>query len=70
MTIAISLNGDLTALEDGTTVQRLVDDLGGANSGRGVAVAVDGAVVPFSAWSGTRIDDGAQVEVLVAVQGG
>ena len=38
--------------------------------GRGIAVALDGAVVPRGAWSTTRLRDGAAVEVLTAVQGG
>ncbi|MFR9728552.1 sulfur carrier protein ThiS [Saccharopolyspora sp. MS10] len=37
---------------------------------RGVAVAVDGAVVPRASWPATRLRDGAVVEVLTAVQGG
>ena len=37
---------------------------------RGVAVAVDGAVVPRAAWPDTVLTDGARVEVLTAVQGG
>ncbi|GAB2735477.1 sulfur carrier protein ThiS [Salinifilum aidingensis] len=37
---------------------------------RGVAVAVDGSVVPRADWARTRLADGASVEVLTAVQGG
>ena len=37
---------------------------------KGVAVAVDGAVVPRAAWADTVLTDGARVEVLTAVQGG
>ena len=36
----------------------------------GVAVAVDGVVVPRAAWPGTALAEGARVEVLTAVQGG
>lgn len=39
-------------------------------AGRGIAVALDGAVVPRGSWSTTRLTDGAAVEVLTAVQGG
>lgn len=38
--------------------------------GTGVAVAVDGVVVPRGAWPATVLADGARVEVLTAVQGG
>jgi sulfur carrier protein len=37
---------------------------------RDVAVALDGAVVPRSRWQGTRVPDGATVEVVAAMQGG
>jgi sulfur carrier protein len=35
-----------------------------------VAVALEGEVVPRTAWPQTEIADGAHVEVVVAVQGG
>ena len=37
---------------------------------RGIAVAVNGAVVPRSRWSQAELADGDEVEVLTAVQGG
>jgi sulfur carrier protein len=37
---------------------------------RGVAVAVNGEVVPRSAWPGAPLRDGDRVEVLTAAQGG
>ena len=37
---------------------------------RGVAVALDGEVVPRGEWSATALDEGREVEVLHAVQGG
>jgi len=37
---------------------------------RGVAVAVDGSVVPRADWSNTRLSPGSSIEVLTAVQGG
>lgn len=36
----------------------------------GVAVAVNGTVVPRSAWGTTALRDGDAVEVVTAVQGG
>jgi sulfur carrier protein len=44
--------------------------LSGVPDGRGVAVAVEGSVVPRGAWSSTLLGPGARVEVVVAVQGG
>ncbi|GIE86632.1 sulfur carrier protein ThiS [Actinoplanes regularis] len=37
---------------------------------RGVAVAVNGSVVPRSTWSQVDLTDGDAVEVLTAAQGG
>lgn len=36
----------------------------------GVAVALDGSVVPRASWSATAVRPGAVVEVVTAVQGG
>jgi sulfur carrier protein len=37
---------------------------------RGIAVAVNGEVVPRSMWAGASLRDGDRVEVLSAAQGG
>jgi sulfur carrier protein len=37
---------------------------------RGVAVALNGSVVPRGQWQSTALSDADQVEVLTAVQGG
>jgi sulfur carrier protein len=37
---------------------------------RGVAVALDGSVVPRASWATVRLLEGARLEVLTAVQGG
>ena len=66
----VLINGDERSLSDGTTVQALVGDLGLAESGRGVAVAVDGEVVPRSQWPAAELAPGMRIEVLIAVQGG
>jgi sulfur carrier protein len=66
----VELNGDRVALSDGASVADAVA-VAGANSGRrGVAVAVDGEVVPRSGWEGTSLRDGQTVEVVEAIQGG
>jgi sulfur carrier protein len=53
-------------------VQLLADDGGRSRetATRGVAVALEGEVVPREDWSSTALDDGARVEVLAAIQGG
>ena len=66
----VSVNGERRELSAGTTVADLVSSLPGAPDGRGVAVAVDGEVVPRGAWVVAELREGASVEVVVAVQGG
>jgi sulfur carrier protein len=55
-------------VDDGTTVTALLAAIEAPP--RGVAVAVDGEVVPRTAWPSTHVPDGARVEVLSAMQGG
>ena len=61
-------NGRPRDAEAGPTVAELVDAEVGSRAG--VAVAIDGEVVPASTWEDTVIDDGATVDLLTAVQGG
>jgi sulfur carrier protein len=68
--ISVELNGNPTELEGGATVADAVDATTGSGEHRGVAVAVDGEVVPRSAWEATTLEEGQQVEVLRASQGG
>lgn len=63
-----TVNGESRTAAAAPTVAELVDDVVGAREG--VAVALDGAVVPASAWEDTRLFEGAEVDVLTAVQGG
>ncbi len=68
--VVVSVNGTQRELPVGSTVASVVALLSDAPEGRGVAVAVAGEVVPRGAWSTTELTDGAQVEVVAAVQGG
>lgn len=70
MTLSVTVNGDRRELPAGATVATVVASLPGAPEGRGVAVAIEGEVVPRAQWSSTELRDGAAVEVVVAVQGG
>jgi sulfur carrier protein len=62
------LNDDRHEVPPGTTVAALMSEHGVPE--RGVAVAVDGAVVPRASWATVRLVEGTRVEVLTAVQGG
>jgi sulfur carrier protein len=68
-TIRIVLNGDARELAGDATVAQAVAATGTPEP-RGVAVAVDGEVVPRAEWELTPLADGQRVEVLHAVQGG
>ena len=67
----IIFNGTPRQVADRITVAGLLREVsaGGAD-GRGVAVAVDAAVVPRSAWDDVELTDGQRVEVVGAIQGG
>ncbi|MEY2532180.1 MAG: sulfur carrier protein [bacterium] len=54
----------------GATIAELLADLGVEVRARGVAVAVDGEVVPRGEWNERRINEGERVEALSAMQGG
>ena len=66
----IHLNGTPTTDRDGATLAELLAALGVEPRARGVAVAVNGEVVPRSAWEARRVADGDRVEALTAMQGG
>ncbi len=66
----ILLNGTQHEVPANATVAGVVAALQDIADGRGVAVAVAGEVVPRTAWSQTRLHEGATVEVVSAVQGG
>jgi sulfur carrier protein len=70
MSMHVSVNGEGRELRPGTTVASVVGSLPGAPEGRGVAVAVNGEVVPRGSWAATQLSDGARVEIVAAVQGG
>ena len=67
---SVVLNGERQGLPQGATVADAVRASGAEESGRGVAVALDGEVVPRGRWRDTELAEGARVEVLQAVQGG
>ena len=63
----ISVNAEDVVVDDRMTVAALLQSLGYPD--RGIAVAVDQAVLPRSRWA-TTLSDGASIEVVTAVQGG
>ena len=68
--MTVELNGERVALADGASVADVIARAGAGAERRGVAVALDGEVVPRSAWARTELREGQRVEVVQAVQGG
>jgi sulfur carrier protein len=66
----VTLNGKPQTLPDGATAADAVRAAGAPEEARGVAVALDGEVVPRAEWGSTPLNEGGRVEVLSAVQGG
>jgi len=66
----IMLNGEVSEVHPGATVSDVLARLGLQPDERGVAVAVDGAVVPRTDWGAFARSPDAHVEVLRAMQGG
>ena len=66
----VILNGDPAELRAEATVADAVAAAGLEPAGRGVAVAVEGEVVPRGEWDSRRLREGESVEVFRAVQGG
>ncbi len=66
----ISLNGEACEVRAGRDRGGAARALGVAHDARGVAVAVDGEVVPRAVWESFVLAADARVEVLTAMQGG
>jgi thiazole synthase len=66
----IELNGEARELAAGATLDVAVRAAGAGEGGRGIAVALDGEVIPRSEWERTPLREGQAVEVLAAIQGG
>nr|WP_205797892.1 sulfur carrier protein ThiS [Micromonospora sp. ANENR4] len=62
------VNGTGRTLPEGVTVAEVVRTV--TDRERGLAVAVNGEVVPRGGWSASVLRDGDRVEVLSATQGG
>lgn len=66
----IVLNGESSEVPPGETVAELLLGMGLDARARGIAVAVDGEVVPRASWESFALEQDARVEVLTAMQGG
>lgn len=64
------LNGRPSDIPPGETVASVLARLGLRTDAKGVAVAVDGEVLPRARWEDFALPADARVEVLTAMQGG
>lgn len=78
--IDVELNGQPATLESGSTVRELVSEHTGKelnNQGQavdgtrlGVAVAINGDIVPRSSWATAAVPAHARIDLVTAAQGG
>ncbi len=66
----IELNGQPASIEEGANLERIIELAGADPARRGVAVALEGEVVPRSLWKQTEVQKDQAVEVVAAIQGG
>jgi sulfur carrier protein len=68
--VNVTLNGERRDLDEGAHVREAVAASGAAPDAGGLAVAVDGEVVPRGDWDRVELREGQRVEIVQAVQGG
>jgi sulfur carrier protein len=68
MMTTINVNGEAQNLSAETLTALLAER--GIEGGRGLAVALNGAVVPRANWPSTKLNSGDDVEIVHAKQGG
>ena len=66
----VIVNGEKKTIENGTAVSQMVEQTVGQDTGRGIAVALNGTVVPRSEWATTQLESDDRIEILTAVAGG
>ena len=66
----IHVNGQSREVTPPVRLRDVLDLPEGATIPRGIAVAVNGQVIPRSQHSNTELKEGARVEIVTAVQGG
>ncbi len=66
----VTLNGEEQDVGPGASVADAVAIAGVPDAPRGVAVAVEGEVVPRGEWADRILAEGEAIEVVHAVQGG
>ena len=68
--VELTVNGEAKQVDAGVTLADLLDTLGMNRTARGIAVAVNEAVIPQPSWHRKTLSDGDKIEIIRAVQGG
>jgi sulfur carrier protein len=66
----IHVNGQAREVTPPVRLREVLDLPDGVATPRGIAVAVNGQVIPRSQHANTELTEGARVEIVTAVQGG
>lgn len=66
----LTINGEKKTIEKADTLADVMAALGFSPDTKGVAAALNTAVVPRSQWNTARIKPGDAIEIIHAVQGG
>ena len=66
----VIVNGEQIALLEGDSFVSLLTEYGYDLETRGIALALNGEVIPRGSWAETKLSNGDQVELVRAVQGG
>ena len=64
-----TINGDVMEMQRPKTIAALVEEITGTAEQRGIAVARNGEIVRRDAWA-EQVEDGDEIEIVRAVQGG
>lgn len=64
------VNGEVRISQAANVAELLKEELEEGHSQRGIAVALNGQVVPRAEWQNTRISKGDRVEIVRALPGG
>jgi sulfur carrier protein len=64
----VIVNGEARQVRDDASVADVVDLV--STTRKGVAVALEGDIVPKSQWEATFVSSGARIEIVTAAAGG
>lgn len=66
----VTINGEKRTFAAVDTLEALLAELDVPGDTRGIAVALNDAVVPRPLWANVKLADGDRIEIIQAVQGG